>query len=184
LACCHTIIIDEKKGSYNSSSPDELALVNAAKQFGYEFVKRDGENRISILNKNNNTVLVYELLSVQEFTSTRKRMSCIFRDPNNKLILMCKGADSVIEERLTMASLNGPVFQRTKGIVDKYAAEGLRTLYLAERYLDEREYKRWAEESRLAKLALKDREEEVAAVDEKIEVNLELIGSTAIEDRL
>jgi len=60
----------------------------------------------------------------------------------------------------------------------------LRTLYLAERYLDEREYKRWAEESRVAKLALKDREEEVAAVDEKIEVNLELIGSTAIEDRL
>ena len=31
LACCHTIIIDEKKGTYNSSSPDELALVNAAK---------------------------------------------------------------------------------------------------------------------------------------------------------
>lgn len=54
LACCHTIIIDEKKGSYNSSSPDELALVNAAKQFGYEFAKRDGENKITILNKNNN----------------------------------------------------------------------------------------------------------------------------------
>ena len=64
LACCHTIIIDEKKGSYNSSSPDELALVNAAKQFGYEFAKRDGENKITILNKNNNTELVYELLSV------------------------------------------------------------------------------------------------------------------------
>ena len=64
LACCHTIIIDEKKGSYNSSSPDELALVNAAKQFGYEFANRDGENKITILNKNNNTVLVYELLSV------------------------------------------------------------------------------------------------------------------------
>lgn len=101
LACCHTIIIDEKKGTYNSSSPDELALVNAAKQFGYEFAKRDGENKITILNKNNNTVMVYELLSVQEFTSTRKRMSCIFRDPNNNLVLMCKGADSVIEERLT-----------------------------------------------------------------------------------
>jgi len=101
LACCHTIIIDEKKGTYNSSSPDELALVNAAKQFGYEFAKRDGENKITILNRNNNTVMVYELLSVQEFTSTRKRMSCIFRDPNNNLVLMCKGADSVIEERLT-----------------------------------------------------------------------------------
>jgi len=31
LAVCHTIIIDKKKGTYNSSSPDELALVNAAK---------------------------------------------------------------------------------------------------------------------------------------------------------
>ena len=31
LAFCHTIVIDEKKGTYNASSPDELALVNAAK---------------------------------------------------------------------------------------------------------------------------------------------------------
>ena len=33
-------------------------------------------------------------------------------------------------------------------------------------------------------LALKNREEEVAAVDEEIETELELLGSTAIEDRL
>jgi magnesium-transporting ATPase (P-type) len=31
LACCHTIIVDEQNGKYNSASPDELALVNAAK---------------------------------------------------------------------------------------------------------------------------------------------------------
>jgi len=31
LACCHAIILDEKKGTYNAASPDELALVNAAK---------------------------------------------------------------------------------------------------------------------------------------------------------
>lgn len=41
LACCHTIIIDARKGTYNAASPDELALVNAAKQFGYEFTDRD-----------------------------------------------------------------------------------------------------------------------------------------------
>ena len=40
-------------------------------------------------------------------------MSCIFRDPNNNLVLMCKGADSVIEERLTNQSLTGPVFKKT-----------------------------------------------------------------------
>ena len=37
LAICHTVIWDEKKKEYTSSSPDELALVNAAKQFGYVF---------------------------------------------------------------------------------------------------------------------------------------------------
>ena len=31
LSACHTIIIDSRKGTYNSASPDELALVNAAK---------------------------------------------------------------------------------------------------------------------------------------------------------
>ena len=43
LSRCHTIIIDARTGKFNASSPDELALVNAAKQFGYEFVGKDGD---------------------------------------------------------------------------------------------------------------------------------------------
>lgn len=37
LAVCHTVIVEEKHGNlvYNASSPDELALVNAGKFFGY-----------------------------------------------------------------------------------------------------------------------------------------------------
>jgi phospholipid-transporting ATPase len=38
LSVCHTIVVDEKKGSYNAASPDELALVNMAKQCGFEFL--------------------------------------------------------------------------------------------------------------------------------------------------
>ena len=30
-ALCHTIVINTRNGSYSASSPDELALVNAAK---------------------------------------------------------------------------------------------------------------------------------------------------------
>lgn len=39
LAVCHTIIVEEKDDEfvYNASSPDELALVNAARFFGYRF---------------------------------------------------------------------------------------------------------------------------------------------------
>ena len=31
LSLCHTIVIDTRKNCYSASSPDELALVNAAK---------------------------------------------------------------------------------------------------------------------------------------------------------
>lgn len=184
LAACHTIIIDEKKGTYTSSSPDELALVNAAKQFGYEFKGRDADDTVVIRDCHRNEDLCYQLLNVCEFTSARKRMSCIFRDPKGRLVLMCKGADTVITERLTPASRASDLFTQTETVVNGYAEEGLRTLYLAEKFLDEKEYASWSQEARQARLALENREEIVAAADEKIEAGLELIGSTAIEDRL
>ena len=131
LACCHTIIIDQKKGTYNSSSPDELALVNAAKQFGFEFKDRDDDDNIVVHDKRNGVDLKYQLLNVCEFTSTRKRMSVIFREPSGKIILMCKGADTVIEERLSHSSKNSDCFKKTAEHVNQFAEEGLRTLYLA-----------------------------------------------------
>ena len=48
LALCHTIILDERTGKYNASSPDELALVNAAKFFGVLFKKRDENNYLIV----------------------------------------------------------------------------------------------------------------------------------------
>jgi len=70
-------------------------------------------------------------------------MSCIFKDENGDIILMCKGADSVIEERLSKESKESDMFKKTKIIVDEFANEGLRTLYLAERKIDQNEYENW-----------------------------------------
>ena len=42
----------------------------------------------------------YKLLNVIEFDSTRKRMSVIVRTPEGKILVICKGADSIIEKRL------------------------------------------------------------------------------------
>jgi magnesium-transporting ATPase (P-type) len=184
LATCHTIVIDQKKGTYNSASPDELALVNAAKQFGYEFYERDEFDNIVVRHNKSGELFKYKLLNVCEFTSTRKRMSCIYRDPQDRIVLMCKGADAIIKERLSSESLNSEIFDKTQVYVDDYANEGLRTLFLAEKFIDPEVYREWLKESNIAKLEINDREEKVAAVDEKIEVDLELIGSTAIEDRL
>jgi phospholipid-transporting ATPase len=53
LAICHTVIVEEKKGKvgYNASSPDELALVNAAKYFGVTFIGRDDDSNMVISRK-------------------------------------------------------------------------------------------------------------------------------------
>lgn len=53
LAICHTIIVEDKDGviSYNASSPDELALTNAARYFGVIFESRDEDSNIIIYNK-------------------------------------------------------------------------------------------------------------------------------------
>lgn len=97
---------------------------------------------------------------------------------------MCKGADAVITERLSPQSQGSQTFEATQHFVDGFAETGLRTLFLAEKYIDEQTYQEWNEKSKASKLEINNREEKVAAVDELIEVNMELIGSTAIEDKL
>lgn len=71
MALCHTVILDTNKGIYTSASPDELALVYAAKQFGYEFKGEDSPGVISISTPGGDKQ--YKLLNTCEFTSTRKR---------------------------------------------------------------------------------------------------------------
>lgn len=56
---------------------------------------------------------------------------------------MCKGADSVIIDRLNEKSKDSEIFHETNNFVKVYAEEGLRTLFLAEKYLDENEYFEW-----------------------------------------
>jgi phospholipid-transporting ATPase len=112
LSVCHTVIAEKSKHShnkdhlsYNASSPDELALVNAAKFFGYDFKGRDEDNNIIVELKNTKDDMImeenvrreYQLLNVIEFNSTRKRMSVIVRSRQDDSIhVMCKGADSII----------------------------------------------------------------------------------------
>lgn len=76
----------------------------------------------------------YKLLNTLEFNSTRKRMSVIVREPSEfggRIVLMCKGADSIIAQRLTEESIASTDFLQTQTEVDKYSNEGLRTLFLS-----------------------------------------------------
>jgi len=102
LAVCHTIIVEKKNDVtiYNASSPDELALTNAARHFGITFRERDENGNMVVFNEYSGETEVYELLNIIEFTSSRKRMSVIVRKPDGQLVIMTKGADSIIIPRL------------------------------------------------------------------------------------
>lgn len=83
---------------YNASSPDELALVNGMRHFGFFFKDRDEQDNIVIEYKGK--TLKYKLLHVIEFNSDRKRMSVIVRTEDGRIMIVCKGADSIIHPRL------------------------------------------------------------------------------------
>lgn len=95
LSVCHTVIPEKLTDGtvvYHAASPDERALVYGACKFGYVFESRTPDNvEIDAMGVKQR----YDILNVLEFTSARKRMSVIVRDPNGRIKLMCKGADTV-----------------------------------------------------------------------------------------
>jgi len=111
-------------------------------------------------------------------------MSVIFRDPDKRIVLRCKGADSIIAERLSDASKKSGTYLHNTKFVNEVADEGLRTLFLAEKVLDEQEFNEWFKKKEAALNVINDREAAVAAVDEEIEKGMTIIGTTAIEDKL
>ena len=109
LALCHNIVIDQETGAYNAASPDELALVNFAKQQGTTFGGFDDDDNMIVETAQGPQK--YKLLHVCEFTSARKRMSVIVRDPQGKVKLYCKGADSFVADLLNAESKGSELFK-------------------------------------------------------------------------
>jgi len=69
---------------------------------------------MTVVSRPDGTELKYKLVNVCEFTSKRKRMSCIYKDENGQYILMTKGADSVIkDECLKAEAKEGPLYDST-----------------------------------------------------------------------
>ncbi|CAN6444511.1 unnamed protein product [Victoria cruziana] len=190
LAICQTAIpeVDEDTGkvTYEAESPDEAAFVIAAREIGFEFFRRT-QTTISLHEldpvSGNKVERSYKLLTVIEFSSSRKRMSVIVKNEENQILLLSKGADSVMFERL--AEKGRDFEEKTKEDINEYADAGLRTLVVAYRELDEEEYKNFSEELLQAKNSVgADRDEKVDEVADKIERNLILLGATAVEDKL
>lgn len=63
----------------------------------------------------------YDVLATLEFSSDRKRMSIVVRSPAGKLLLITKGADSVILARLAPGA---PGVEQVKGHLVRQSRRG------------------------------------------------------------
>lgn len=88
---------EEEELLYEAESPDEAALVQAAKAYGCTLLGRSPEQLLIALPGTG--PLTVPLLHLLPFHSARKRMSVVVRHPlTNQVVVYTKGADNVIME--------------------------------------------------------------------------------------
>jgi phospholipid-translocating ATPase len=189
-AVCHSVLNKQTESGdpftkkYTAQSPDEAALVAAARDNGFTFVDRERDNvSVDVLGVSKK----FKVSNVLELISDRKRMSVIVRmhESSSHVILFCKGSDSVIFERLAEEGTSAELLRVTSNHLEMFANDGLRTLSLAYRIIPIEEYEEWVTgyTDALASIS-EDRDAIVEAAASRIECELKLMGATAIEDKL
>jgi phospholipid-translocating ATPase len=172
--------LDEKlsKYIYQSTSPDEAALVSSAADIGFIFHKRlQSAIQLDIRGE----AKVFEVLHQVAFTSDRRMMSVVVRDQDSgKVVVFTKGADSSVIPRCVPSH----VISHTQWAVELFADKGLRTLCLGRRELTAEEWSSFDARIREASSNLETRDAKVAEIDKEIEQGLTLLGCTAVEDKL
>lgn len=186
LALCHTVVTEENPtdhglNDFKAESPDEAALVAVARDLGFVFRERLRKTLVLDIYGQRKE---YQWLYTIPFTSARKRMSCILKTPEGKVLLITKGADNVIYERLASGT-SDEILKKTALHLEDFAKEGLRTLCIAQKEIDEKEFDEWHERAKEANAVIDDsRDALIEDLNNEMERGLTLLGGTAIEDRL
>uniref|UniRef100_A0A803V2P0 Phospholipid-transporting ATPase n=1 Tax=Ficedula albicollis TaxID=59894 RepID=A0A803V2P0_FICAL len=181
---------EEGELRYEAESPDEAALVYAARAYNCSLVGRLSD-QVSVELPHLGT-LSFEVLHTLGFDSVRKRMSVVVRHPlTDEINVYTKGADSVVMDLLLPCSSDDPrgkhqkkIRSKTQNYLNLYAVDGLRTLCIAKRVLSKEEYGCWLKTHLEAESSIENREELLFQSALRIEKNLHLLGATGIEDRL
>ncbi|KAI9711316.1 MAG: hypothetical protein M1820_002303 [Bogoriella megaspora] len=110
MALCHSCVPEVTQNGtvldFQASSPDELALVRAAREMGFLMCSRDHESitlALSSPTRASNGREIYDILNIIDFSNDRRRMTVIVRFPDRRICIICKGADTVIMERLKLS---------------------------------------------------------------------------------
>ncbi|XP_020278795.1 probable phospholipid-transporting ATPase VD isoform X2 [Pseudomyrmex gracilis] len=168
---------------YEAESPDELALVHAARAYDVKLVKRTP--RSAIVSFPDKSTLAFEILHVLPFDANRKCMSVLLRHPHtSEIVLYSKGADTTMFAALSPSDENAVASASIRHYLQSYARQGLRTLVMARRTLTLQEYETWRQKHEEAEMATENRERRIRDSYATLESHLTLLGATGIEDKL
>ena len=186
LSLCHSCSIQQNEDGteeYICISPDSIELVKTAKDQGWNFVESGSSSIKRIrLGKDGLFRNDIERLQLIEFSSDRKRETVIVKD-RGIIKVFCKGADSIIEQRLSKKTPDS-ILKQCKYYVNKFSAQGFRTLFIAMKILSQKEYDDFASKLKQAQMSEEGKDQKVDAVNNIVESDLFLIGTTIVEDKL
>ncbi|CAL8094035.1 unnamed protein product [Calicophoron daubneyi] len=198
--------------TYQASSPDEKAFVEASRDLGVVYHGQD-ETGMQVVTIQGVAVR-YRLLDVLEFDATRKCMSVILQptgstprsstDLETPVLVLCKGAETAMLSRvgppfragrsfttfgdLVCDKLCGPSSgmngEDVMKYVNSFASSGLRTLVMGAKVITASEWHTLKQRLDSARGQLEGREAALNKAISQIENNFTLIGCTGIEDML
>ncbi len=180
MALCNNVtpIYTDGKKNFQASSPDEVALVNKAEEFGVKLKGRT-QDKI-IINNALSEDEEFKILANFPFSSERKRMGIIVQNTSSKeIVFYLKGADIVMKD-VMMEVKRGFLLDECENL----SKEGLRTLVLTQKILNQEEFTKWNEKYVNAQNSMNKREEKIAEVIESIEKYMDFLAVAGVEDKL
>jgi phospholipid-translocating ATPase len=169
----------ENKRFLQSSSPDEIALVEFAEQMGFFMHSRDRETIVIKEPSTGEALNTYRILDNFPFSSQRKRMGIILRvEKTGRIAYLLKGADTMIREKV----------ERNADMVveeaDNLAREGLRTLAFCYKFVEQEDYNRWKTKYQNTTTSMSCTEDDEDKVISELEAGMRFIGVSGVEDLL
>jgi phospholipid-translocating ATPase len=122
----------------------------------------------------------YTILANFPFSSDTKRMGIILRNnKHNKIIFYLKGAENVIEQYVK-EDFKSYIRENAENL----ASQGLRTLVLTQKILDNRFYDEWCRIYHQAQTSMEDRKTKTQQAIGLLENNMDFLCVTGVEDQL
>ncbi|ODQ51850.1 phospholipid-translocating P-type ATPase [Saitoella complicata NRRL Y-17804] len=198
MALCHNVTpTNDANGftTYQAASPDEIAIVKWTEEVGLTLKARDRRS-ITLWNSQARENVVYDVLHLFPFTSETKRMGIVVRERKQKpekvdgdigetgedggddVWFFEKGADVAMQK---IVKANDWVEEEGGNM----AREGLRTLVVGRKRLNNDEYESFRERYEKAGMLLQGRDVAMqSVVSGVLERDVELLGMTGVEDKL